>query len=94
MRNADRILIPDEELARWADFFVAAGLYPLMKFAEFIREPEAIVAAMCDLAAPVPTTLPMLRERMTAMAEVHRCEVIDLQKRRARLQTVQAGAVS
>jgi LPS sulfotransferase NodH len=94
MRKQDRILIPDEELNAWADFFVAAGLYPLMKFGEFIREPEAIIAALCDLAAPMPTTLPKLRERVAALAEVRRCEVIDLQKRRARLQAVQVGAVS
>lgn len=88
MRSQDRVLIPDDELKRWADFFVAAGLFPLMKFSEFIREPEAIVAALCDLSAPLPETLPRLRERVAAYADLRRAEIVADRQRRV------AGALS
>lgn len=82
----NRVLIPDEELNRWGDFYVAADLGDLLTFDEFMREPEAIVAAMCDLSAPMPRSLPVLGERIRARAERKRCQVIDLQSRRRQVR--------
>lgn len=92
MSQADRILIPNDELHQWADFFVVAGLQSILTFEEFIREPVAIVASLCDLSAPLPKTLPVLHDRIVTQAK-RRGRVVDLEAhRRMMVSRVEAAA--
>lgn len=66
------VIFDDPEIHYWGEFFVKAGLYPFLRFDEFVRDPEAFVRALTDPAAPAPKSMPCLRERITAHVRWHR----------------------
>lgn len=65
------VIIDDPDLHFWGDFFVQAGLYPFLRFDEFIRDPEAFVRALVDPSAPPPPSMPALRARVAARIRWH-----------------------
>ena len=62
--NSRGVVPEDPRLRHWGEFFLAACLAKLMSFDEFMREPEAIVAALSDPLAPAPASLPVLDQRI------------------------------
>lgn len=67
-----REVVPeDPRVHYWGEFFVKAGLYPFLRFEEFMRDPEAFVRAITEPSAPMPSSMPSLNTRIRAHLRWH-----------------------
>jgi len=65
------VVAEDPRVHYWGEFFVRAGLYPFLRFDEFMRDPEAFVRAITEPGAPMPKAMPTLNARIRAHLRWH-----------------------